>query len=150
MWQGIIMQKKCFTGVQICQFCNQQSHKTNHSFCTLTRESKWLKRINFIVTHFTSYYDARPTNSTNIECEEHFYPKDSKSATEVGSQLNALQLFNLGGLLCVCAVMILVSIILLIFENIFFKFHNATKIRTQITELSSDRFLVNLDDISRK
>ena len=67
--------------------------------------SKWFKRINFVATQYFSYLNERSKNFTHSECEEHFYPKNSRSITGV-DEYSALKFFDFGGLLSICALMV--------------------------------------------
>jgi len=71
-----------------------------------TTESKWFDAVNFVVTQYTSYINERSKNFTDKECEAHFFPKDSKSTTEVDSDFDALKLFEFGALLAICLFMV--------------------------------------------
>jgi hypothetical protein len=82
-----------------------------------TKKSKWFEHINFVVTHFTSYFNERSKNFTHNDCEDHFYPKDSPSTTEV--DYSALKLIEFGGLLSICTVVICVSLLALVGEIAF-------------------------------
>ena len=68
--------------------------------------SKWFKRINFVATQYSSYLNERSKNFTHSECEEHFYPKDSLSSTDVDNTIEALKFIDIGGLLSICALMV--------------------------------------------
>jgi hypothetical protein len=60
--------------------------------------------MNFVVTQFTSYYNERSKHSSNKECDEHLFPKDSRPATDV--EYSALPFVAFGGLLAICVSMV--------------------------------------------
>jgi hypothetical protein len=72
-----------------------------------TNESKWYTPINFIATQFISFFDHhKTTNFTSEECEQHFQLDASRPATSVNGEYGALQLFDFGALLAICAFMV--------------------------------------------
>jgi hypothetical protein len=72
-----------------------------------TNESKWYTEINFIATQITSYIDYfENTNFTSEECEQHFHLDASRPTTSVDSDYDAVQLFDFGALLAICAFMV--------------------------------------------
>ena len=80
----------------------------NWNFISLrTNESKWYTEINFLVTQLTSYLDYFVnTNFTSEECEQHFHLDASRPTTSVDGDYVALQLFDFGALLAICAFMV--------------------------------------------
>ncbi len=103
------MENVLTAGVKICQ-----------CFCIILlahQRSKWFKRINFVATQYSSYLNERPKNFTHSECEEHFYPKDSGSKTDV-DEYSALDFLEFGGLLSIYALMVVTdSRVALIFHS---------------------------------
>ena len=81
---------------------------TNWNFESLhTNESKWYTEMNFLVTQLTSYLDYLDnTNFMSEECEQHFHLDPSRPAPSVNGDYEALQLFEFGALLAICAFMV--------------------------------------------
>jgi hypothetical protein len=67
--------------------------------------SIWFERVNFDVTQFTSYYNDRSKNFTHKECENHFYPSQSRPSYEVDTA-TTLGMFNFSGLFSICVLMV--------------------------------------------
>lgn len=88
-------------------------------------ESPWFERINFVVTLFTSYFndESRPKNVMSRECEEHFRPKETQSATDVDVDIDALNISDFGALFAICVFMILLSLLSLCVEIVHSKNH---------------------------
>lgn len=62
--------------------------------------------MNFVVTQYTSYINERSKNFTHSDCEEHFYPKDTRLSTDVDDRIAALQFFDFAGMLSIYALMV--------------------------------------------
>jgi hypothetical protein len=99
----------------------------NYTFLRTSHKSKWFKRINFIVTHFTSYFEKRPKYFADSGCEEHFYPRDIPSSTEVGKKIESLALLDFGALLFVCIVVVVMSVLSLLLEIAYSKYSRNSK-----------------------
>lgn len=69
------------------------------------QKSKWFKDIGFLATELSTFVNEQSKNFTHRECEEHFYPKDSLSTTDVHT-FAALKLLDFGGLLSICFLMV--------------------------------------------
>jgi hypothetical protein len=90
-------------------------------------KSKWFERINFLVTHFTSYFNERSKDFTHKECEEHFYPDNSHSNTEIdyAEALSPLNLFDFTAILSICSSMFAFCLLALFAEITFSNLSNS-------------------------
>ena len=70
------------------------------------------------MTQYVSYYNDASRNFTHKDCEEHFYPTVSQSANEL-EVISALRIFDFGGLLSICALLVIISVALLLFEILY-------------------------------
>jgi len=71
-------------------------------------------------TQFISHYNDRSKNFVDTDCEEHFYPKQTRSKTEV--DYSSLQIIELGGLFIMCIFFLILSLISLFCEVAVFEY----------------------------